>query len=183
MIRLKEKYNKQVIKALQEKFGFSNVNQAPKIIKAVINVGVGRNAKEQAFIDNAEKSLIKITGQRPVRTKAKKSISAFKIRQGMIVGLKVTLRHDRMFDFLEKLINVSFPRIRDFRGISEKMIDRTGNLTIGFKEHIAFPEIRVDEIENIHGLEICISTTAENREEGLELFRQLGFPFKKEDVK
>jgi len=183
MIRLKEKYNKQVIKALQEKFGFSNVNQAPKIIKAVINVGVGRNAKEQAFIDNAEKSLIKITGQRPVRTKAKKSISAFKIRQGMIVGLKVTLRHDRMFDFLEKLINVSFPRIRDFRGISEKMIDRTGNLTIGFKEHIAFPEIRVDEIENIHGLEICISTTAKNREEGLELFRQLGFPFKKEDVK
>jgi len=181
MIRLKEKYNKQVIKALQEKFGFTNVNQAPKIIKAVINVGVGRNAKEQAFIDNAEKSLIKITGQRPVRTKAKKSISAFKIRQGMVVGLKVTLRHDRMFDFLEKLINVSFPRIRDFRGISEKMIDRTGNLTIGFKEHIAFPEIRVDEIENIHGLEICISTTAKNREEGLELFRQLGFPFKKEN--
>jgi len=181
MMRLKEKYNKQVIKALQEKFGFSNVNQAPKIIKAVINVGVGRNAKEQAFIDNAEKSLIKITGQRPVRTKAKKSISTFKIRQGMIVGLKVTLRHDRMFDFLEKLINVSFPRIRDFRGISEKMIDRTGNLTIGFKEHIAFPEIRVDEIENVHGLEICISTTAKNRGEGLELFRQLGFPFKKEE--
>lgn len=181
MMRLKEKYNKQVIKALQEKFGFTNVNQVPKIIKTVVNVGVGRFAKEQAFIDNAEKSLIKITGQRPVRTKAKKSISAFKIRQGMVVGLKATLRHDRMFDFLEKLINVSFPRIRDFRGISEKMIDRTGNLTIGFKEHIAFPEIRVDEIDNVHGLEICISTTARNKEEGLELFKQLGFPFKKED--
>jgi len=183
MMRLKEKYNKQVIKALTEKFGFTNVNQVPKIIKTVINVGVGRNAKEQAFIDNAEKSLIKITGQRPVRTKAKKSISAFKIRQGMIVGLKVTLRQDRMFDFLEKLINVSFPRIRDFRGISDKMIDRTGNLTIGIKEHIAFPEIRVDEIDNVHGLEICISTTAKNRQEGLELFKQLGFPFKKDDNK
>ena len=182
-MRLKEKYNKQVIKALTEKFGFTNVNQVPKIIKTVINVGVGRNAKEQAFIDNAEKSLIKITGQRPVRTKAKKSISAFKIRQGMIVGLKVTLRQDRMFDFLEKLINVSFPRIRDFRGISDKMIDRTGNLTIGIKEHIAFPEIRVDEIDNVHGLEICISTTAKNRQEGLELFKQLGFPFKKDDNK
>lgn len=181
MMRLKEKYNKQVIKALKDKFGFKNVNQVPKIIKAVVNIGVGRNAKEQAFIDNAEKSLIKITGQRPIRTKAKKSISAFKIRQGMIVGLKVTLRHDRMFDFLEKLINVSFPRIRDFRGISEKIIDRTGNMTIGFKEHIAFPEIRADEVDNIHGLEICISTTAKNREEGLELFRQLGFPFKKEE--
>lgn len=181
MMRLKEKYNKEVIKALKDKFGFTNVNQVPKIIKAVINIGVGRYAKEQAFVDNAEKSLIKITGQRPVRTKAKKSISAFKIREGMIVGLKVTLRHDRMFDFLEKLINVSFPRIRDFRGISDKMIDRTGNLTIGIKEHIAFPEIRADEIDNVHGLEICISTTARNKEEGLELFRQLGFPFKKEN--
>jgi large subunit ribosomal protein L5 len=181
MIRLKEKYKKDVVKALKDKFGLKNINQVPKIIKTVINIGVGRNAKEQAFIDNADKSLVKITGQKPVRTKAKKSISAFKIRQGMVVGLKVTLRHDRMYDFLEKLINVSFPRIRDFRGISEKTIDRTGNLTIGFKEHIAFPEIRVDEVENIHGLEICISTTAKNREEGLELFRQLGFPFKKEN--
>ena len=164
MMRLKEKYNKQVIKGLQDKFGFKNVNQVPKILKVVLNIGVGRNAKEAAFIDNAEKSLLRIAGQKPVRTKAKKSISAFKIREGMIVGLKATLRKDRMYDFLEKLINVSFPRIRDFRGISDKQVDRLGNLTIGFKEHIAFPEIRADEIENIHGLEICISTTAKNRE-------------------
>lgn len=181
MIRLKEKYNKEVVKALKEKFGYKNVNQVPRLKQAVLNVGVGRNAKEQQFIDGVEKSLMKISGQKPVKNKAKKSISAFKIRQGMVVGLKVTLRGNRMYDFVEKLVHISFPRIRDFRGLSETMIDRTGNLTIGFRENIAFPEIRADEVENVHGLEICLTTSARSRTEGLELFRQLGFPFKKEE--
>jgi large subunit ribosomal protein L5 len=183
MIRLKEKYNKEVIKSLKEKFGYKNVNQVPKLLKAVINVGVGRNAKEQQFIDGVDKNLMRISGQKPVRTKAKKSISAFKIRQGMVVGLKVTLRGNRLYDFVEKLIHISFPRIRDFRGLSEQQVDRTGNLTIGFRENIAFPEIRADEIENMHGLEICLTTNAKTRTEGLELFRQLGFPFKKDEAK
>jgi large subunit ribosomal protein L5 len=182
MQRLKEKYNKEIIKALEIKFGFKNVNQVPKLLKATINIGVGRNAKEAAYIDNAEKSLVRISGQKPIRTKAKKSISAFKIREGMVVGLKSTLRGNRMYDFVEKLVHISFPRVRDFRGISDKQVDRQGNLTIGFKEHVNFPEIKGDEIENIHGLEICLTTSAKTREEGLELFKLLGFPFKKEEI-
>lgn len=182
MIRLKEKYQKETIKVLREKFGYKNIHQVPKLLKVVINIGVGRNAKEQSFIDAAEKSLERISGQKPVRAKAKKSISAFKIREGMVVGLKVTLRGSRMYDFVEKLINISFPRIRDFRGLNETMVDRTGHLTIGFREHIAFPEIKADEIENMHGLEVSLTTSARSRTEGLELFRQLGFPFKRENT-
>lgn len=180
MVKLQEKYKTEVVPALKAKFNFKNVMQIPKITHVVLNVGVGRQTKDQAFVDNVEQTLLKITGQKPVRTKAKKSIASFKVREGQIIGLKVTLRGQRMNDFLEKLLNVSFPRMRDFRGISDKMIDRTGNITIGFKDHTSFPEIRADDIDNVHGLEICISTTATNRETGLELFRLLGFPFKQD---
>jgi len=180
-MRLQEKYKKEIIPALQEKFGIKNVMETPKLAKVVLNVGVGRNSKEQAYIDNVVKSLTNVTGQQPVRTKAKKSISSFKVREGMIVGVKVTLRDQRMYDFVEKLVNISFPRIRDFRGISEKLIDKKGNMTIGFKEHISFPEIKAEDAENVHGMEVCINTTAENYDQGLELFKLLGFPFKKEE--
>lgn len=180
-MRLQEKYKKEILPALKDKFSLKNTMETPKLVKAVLNVGVGRNSKEQAYIDNVVKSLTNITGQQPVKTKAKKSISSFKVREGMIIGVKVTLRDQRMYDFIEKLINVSFPRIRDFRGISESLIDNKGNMTIGLKEHTAFPEIRVEDIDNVHGMEICINTTAKNREQGLELFKLLGFPFKKEE--
>lgn len=177
-MRLQEKYKKEIIPALKAKFNYQNIMSVPKVNKVVLNVGFGRQVKEKAYIESVEKGLTRIAGQKPIMTKAKKSISAFKIRQGMVIGCAVTLRGQRMWDFLDKLVNVSFPRIRDFRGISEKIIDRNGNLTVGFKEHTPFPEISSDEIENIFGLEICIATNATNREEGLELFKMLGFPFK-----
>lgn len=177
---LQEKYKKEVAPALQAKFEYKNVMQIPKITQVVLNVGVGRHTKDQAFIDNVVASLTRISGQKPVRTKARKSIAAFKLREGQVIGVKVSMRGKRMYDFLEKLVNVSFPRIRDFRGISDKHVDSKGNMTIGFKEHVAFPEIQADDIDNVHGLEICFSTTADNREAGVELFRLLGFPFKQE---
>lgn len=180
MKRLQIKYKEEVAPALREKFGYKNVMQTPKVLQVVLNVGVGRHHKDQAYIDNVVNSLTRITGQKPVRTKARKSISAFKIREGLVIGVKVSLRGQRMWDFVEKLVNVSFPRIRDFRGISDKHVDRQGNMTIGFKEHVNFPEIKADDIDNTHGLEICFSTTATNRAEGVELFRLLGFPFKQD---
>jgi large subunit ribosomal protein L5 len=174
---LREKYKKEIVPKLKEKFGYKNNLMAPKIKKVVLNVGVGRQAKEQAFVDTVFKNLQKISGQKPIFTKAKKAISAFKSREGMVIGVAVTLRGKRMYDFLNKLINSSFPRVRDFRGISDKQIDRNGNLTVGFKEHTAFPEIKNEEADTIHGLEVCIATSAKTRDEGLELFRLLGFPF------
>lgn len=179
-MRLKEKYNKNIIPELMKKHGYKNKMEVPKIERAVVNVGFGRHSKEKAYIDKVVQGLTQITGQKPVLTKAKKSISSFKIRQGMVIGASVTLRGTRMYDFVEKLINISFPRVRDFRGISEKAVDRNGNLTVGFKEHLAFPEIKADDVENIFGLEISLPSTAKTREEGLELFRLLGFPFKHE---
>lgn len=165
---------------MKKKFGYKNDFMAPKLDKVVVNVGFGRFSKDSAHIDNVKKNLASITGQRCVLTKAKKAISAFKIREGMIIGAKVTLRGARMYDFVGKLINVTLPRVRDFRGIAEKSIDKAGNLTVGFREHLAFPEISPDSIENIHGLEVIISTTAGKGEEGLELLKLLGFPFKHE---
>jgi len=165
---------------MKEKFGYTNILAVPRLSKVVINVGVGRSSKEKAFIDNVVSSLSRISGQKPVLTKAKKSISAFKIRQGMIVGVMVTLRNKRMDDFVQKLVQITFPRIRDFRGISQKQVDRQGNLTVGLREHLAFGEIKADEVDSIHGAEISISTTAKTRQEGLELFKLLGFPFKHE---
>ena len=178
-MNLKEYYKKEVVTKLKDQFGYKNNLAVPKLLKVVINVGFGRQNKEKAFIDNVANGLTRISGQKPVLTRAKKSISAFKIRQGMVIGACVTLRGQRMFDFIEKLVNISFPRIRDFRGISDKAIDNSGNLTVGFKEHLSFPEIKLDELENVFGLEISIATTAKTRDEGLALFTGLGFPFKK----
>ncbi|MCK4553988.1 50S ribosomal protein L5 [Candidatus Parcubacteria bacterium] len=179
MMRLQEKYRKKIISEMKKKFGYENDLAAPKLDKAVVNVGFGRHTKEKQYIDNVINSLTRITGQKPVLTKAKKSISAFKVREGSIIGAMVTLRGKRMYDFVEKLVHISFPRVRDFRGISEKSVDAQGNLSVGFREHLAFPEIKADEVDKIHGLEICIGTTAKNKKEGLELLKLLGFPFKK----
>ena len=180
-MNLKEKYKKEIVQKMKAKFNHANIMAVPRLTKVVINSGVGRNAKDKAFIDSVVSSLERISGQKPVLTKAKQSISAFKTRKGMVIGVAVTLRNKRMFDFVEKLVNITFPRIRDFRGISAKQVDGHGNLSVGFKEHIAFPEIKADEAQNIHGLGVCLSTTAKNYEEGLELFRLLGFPFKADD--
>ncbi len=179
-MHLKQKYQKEIVPKMIEKFGYKNLMAVPKLTKVVINAGVGRNAKDKNFIDNVVSSLERISGQKPVQTKAKQSISAFKTRKGMIIGVAVTLRGQRMYDFMEKLINITFPRIRDFRGIDPKQVDKLGNLAVGFKEHIAFPEIKADEVQNIHGLQVCMSTTAKTYEEGLELFKLMGFLFKTE---
>ncbi len=178
-MRMKEYYTKEIAPKLVEKFQYKNKIEAPKVNKVVINVGFGRFSKDKDYIKNVEQTLTRISGQKPVLTKARISVASFKVRQGMIIGAKVTLRGSKMYDFLDKLVNVTFPRVKDFRGISDHGVDRTGNLTIGFKENTAFPEVKVEELEKIHGLEICISSTAGNREEGLELFRLMGFPFQK----
>lgn len=178
-MRMKEQYTKEIAPKLIEKFQYKNKIEAPKVVKVVLNVGFGRFSKDKDYIKNVEQTLTRITGQRPVLTKARISVASFKVRQGMIIGAKVTLRGSKMYDFLEKLINVTFPRVRDFRGITNKGIDKTGNITIGFKENTAFPEVKAEELEKVHGLEICIATTAKTKEEGLELFQLLGFPFQK----
>ena len=175
---LKEQYEKKIRPKLKEKFGYRNDLSAPRLLKVAVNIGFGRIAKEKAQIERIENSLARITGQKPVLTKARKSISSFKVREGMVIGAKATLRGRRMYDFTEKLTKIVFARVRDFRGLDEKNVDRSGNLTVGLRDQLAFPEIRADEIENIHGLEISLATTAKTREEGLELFRLLGFPFK-----
>jgi large subunit ribosomal protein L5 len=177
-MNLKEIYQKKAVPELKKQFGYKNDLQVPKLEKAVLNVGLGKGIKDASFIENAESTLLRITGQKPLKTKAKKAISNFKIRQGMVIGLKVTLRGQRMWDFVEKLIKVTLPRVRDFRGLDLKALDKKGNLNIGIKEHLAFPEIKVDEIEKLHGLEIAIVTTAKTKEEGAALFVALGFPFK-----
>jgi large subunit ribosomal protein L5 len=178
-MKFQEQYKKQVVPGLKKKFDYKNIFEVPRIEKVVVNVGFGRHSKDKQFIEAVVDSLNRITGQKPLLNKAKKSISAFKIREGNIVGASVTLRGRRMYDFLEKLVRISFPRVRDFRGINTNGIDNKGNLTIGFKEHLSFPEIKADEVENIFGLEVSIPTSAKNKEEGLELFTLLGFPFKK----
>lgn len=174
----KEKFKKKIIPELKKQFGLKNDLEVPRIEKVVLNVGLGKSLKDANFLDNVESTLMRITGQKPIKTKAKKSISNFKIRKGMVIGLKVTLRGQRMYDFLEKLVNVVLPRVRDFRGLTAKAIDQGGNLNIGIKEHLAFPEIKADEIEKLHGLEIAVVTTAKSREEGRALLVAFGFPFK-----
>lgn len=178
-MRLQEQYKKRIIPELKKSFNYKNNLEAPRLVKVVINVGFGKHSKERAYIDAVVDAVTRISGQRPILTKAKKAISAFKVRQGMTIGASTTLRGQRMYDFVEKLVNASFPRVRDFRGISTKAIDRAGNLTVGFKEHLAFPEIKADEVENIFGLEVSLHSTAKTHEEGQELFKLLGFPFKK----
>jgi len=177
--RLKKQYKEKVAPALKEQFGYKNIMQVPKLKKVVLNVGYGRHLKDAGFIENVEKTLRAITGQSPIHNKAKKSISNFKIREGMKIGISVTLRDQKMYDFIDKLVSVTLPRVRDFRGVSRKSFDKTGNFTLGFKEHIAFPEVTGDSIEKIHGLEVVINTSAKTKEEGEALLEKLGFPFKK----
>jgi len=179
--RLKEKYQKEVVGALKEKFGFKNIMSVPKVVKVTLNVGINSKNTDSGLLEAVENNLKKITGQKPVRCKAKKAISAFKVKENMIVGVSVTLRGEKMYDFLDKLINVSLSRIRDFRGVDPKNIDKQGNISIPFKEHVVFPEIRSDEVERIHGLQVNITTTAGSKEVGEELLRGLGLPLQKKN--
>ncbi|MBI5733846.1 MAG: 50S ribosomal protein L5 [Candidatus Kerfeldbacteria bacterium] len=173
---LKDFYFKEVVPQLKKDLAIHNNLAVPRLVKAVVNVGLGRAWREPKLQEVALKTLERITGQKPVLNKARKSISNFKIRQGMVIGASVTLRGGRMYDFLQKLVQVALPRVRDFRGLSLKALDKQGNLSIGFKEHIVFPEIKSDEIEMLHGLEVAIVTTAVSREQGQRLFELLGFP-------
>ena len=176
--RLQEKYRKTVNPALQKAFGIKNIMAVPKIEKVVINTGVGRIAKEDKTIERIAKELAMITGQKMVLRKAKKSISGFKLREGVTVGVSVTLRGKRMYDFMDRLISIALPRSRDFRGIDAKNFDKLGNLNFGIKESSIFPEINYENVKDIFGLEVTVVTTAKNREQGIELLKQLGFPIK-----
>ncbi len=172
------KYKSTVAPALKDAFGYKNVMQVPRVEKVVVNVGYGRHTKDKQYIEQIEKTLTRITGQKPVHNKSRKAISNFKIREGQNIGISVTLRGRSMYEFLNKLINVTFPRVRDFRGINPKSFDPQGNYAIGFKEHIAFPEIGGEAVDNLHGLEVTVTTTASNKQEGLALLKGLGFPFR-----
>ncbi|MBI4272711.1 50S ribosomal protein L5 [Candidatus Uhrbacteria bacterium] len=183
MSHLHKKYQKEIAPALQKEFGLRNPLQVPRIIRVTVNVGVGKSLKDAEFVSVVEQTLTRITGQKPIRTRAKKSIASFKIRAGQVVGVAVTLRKKRMYDFLDKLLTFALPRVRDFRGLDAKCVDAQGNMTIGFRENLTFPEIRPDEIERVHGLEISITTTARSREKGLRLFKLFGLPFKEAVVK
>jgi large subunit ribosomal protein L5 len=178
MSDLKEYYEKTVVPGLIKKFGYKNIMQVPKVRKIVLNMGLGEAIHNIKLIDSATEELRNIAGQQPVVTRAKKSIAAFKVRAGMPIGCMVTLRHKRMYDFLSKLVNIALPRVRDFRGISGKAFDGRGNYSLGIKEQIIFPEIDYDKIDKIKGLNISIVTTARTNEEGKELLKSLGMPFR-----
>jgi large subunit ribosomal protein L5 len=175
---LRETYEKNIVPEMIKRFGYKNRMAVPRLKLVSVNVGMSTNLlKDPKITETVETTLTRITGQKPVKTLAKKSIASFKIRQGQHIGMKVSLRGARMWHFLEKLIHVTLPRVRDFRGISTKLVDKQGNLSMGFKEYIAFPEIRSDEIERLHGVQVTVSTTAKTKAEGLELFKLMGFPF------
>ena len=175
---LKEQYQKEVVQALTKKFGYKSIMQVPKLEKIVINIGLGDTRENPKALENAMKELAQITGQKPVVTKAKKSIAAFKIREGQDLGCKVTLRSDKMYDFAYKLFNVALPRVRDFRGVSRDSFDGRGNYSMGLKEQLIFPEIEYDKVDKIRGMDIIFVTTAKTDEEARELLRLLGMPFK-----
>jgi len=179
MSQVKSFYNEQVVPKLKEKFKYSNVHQIPKLEKIVLNMGLGEAIQNIKIMDSAVEELMHIAGQRPVITRARKSIAAFKLRAGMPIGCMVTLRRDRMYDFFSKLVNIALPRVRDFRGISPKAFDGAGNYSLGVKEHIIFPEIDYDKIDKIKGMNISIVTSAKNDDEGRELLRLMGMPFRK----
>ena len=179
MTRHKEKYNNDVRPSLVEKFEYSSVMQAPQVDKIVINMGVGDAVSNTKNLDKAVEELTKISGQKPVVTRAKKSIAGFRLREGMPIGAKVTLRGARMYDFLDKLVSVSLPRVRDFRGVSKNAFDGRGNYTLGIKEQLIFPEIDYDDVDKVRGMDIVIVTTADTDEEARELLGQLGMPFQK----
>ncbi|MFJ7973084.1 50S ribosomal protein L5 [Psychrobacillus sp. NPDC096426] len=179
MNRLKDKYLKEVSPALMSKFEYKSVMQVPKVDKIVINMGVGDAVSNTKALDAAVEELQIISGQKPVVTKAKKSIAGFRLREGMPIGAKVTLRGERMYDFLDKLIAISLPRVRDFRGVSKKAFDGRGNYTLGVKEQLIFPEIDYDKVSKVRGMDIVIVTTANSDEEARELLTQFGMPFQK----
>ncbi len=180
--RLKKLYHEVIVPEMMKKFGYKSVMQVPRLVKIVVNMGVGQATQDPKLLEMAMKELAKITGQQPVIRRARKSISNFKLRAGMAIGCKVTLRRERMYEFLDRLINAAIPRIRDFRGLSDKSFDGRGNYTLGIKEHIIFPEINVDEVERIFGMDITIVTTAKTDEEAYELLRLFGMPFVKREV-
>jgi len=179
MNRLKEKFEKEITPALMSKFNYTSVMQVPKLDKIVINMGVGDAVANSKALDNAVEELAAITGQKPIVTKAKKSIAGFRLREGMPIGAKVTLRGERMYEFIDKLVSVSLPRVRDFRGISKKSFDGRGNYTLGVKEQLIFPEIDYDKVSKVRGMDIVIVTTANTDEEARELLTGYGMPFQK----
>ena len=179
MNRLQEKYNKEVKANLMKKFNYSSPMQAPKLIKITINLGVGDAIANPKALDEAVQELTDITGQKPVITKAKKSIANFKLREGMAIGCKVDLRNEKMYDFFDKLVNISLPRVRDFRGVSNTAFDGRGNYTLGVKEQIIFPEIQYDKVNKVRGMDIVIVTSAKTDEEARALLTELGMPFAK----
>jgi large subunit ribosomal protein L5 len=178
MPRLKTKYNQEIKEALRKRFNYGNVMETPKLEKVVVNMGVGEAIQNPKSLDAAVSDLARITGQKPIITKAKRSIASFKLREGMSIGCKVTLRGNRMYEFVDKLLNATLPRVRDFRGVSPKSFDGRGNYTLGIKDQLIFPEIEYDKIDKLRGMDIVFVTSARSDEEGRELLRLLGMPFR-----
>lgn len=180
IIPTKDKYIKTVAAEMKKKFGYKNVMAVPRIKKVIVNVGIGKIVKENDKVEEVVNSITAITGQKPVKTKARKAISGFKVREGMEIGVKVTLRGKRMWQFIDRLVSATLPRTRDFQGINRKAVDQGGSLNMGIKEHMIFPEISPERVKHTFGLQVTISTDAKTQEEGLELFKLLGFPIKSE---
>lgn len=178
MPRLKAKYNQEIKEALRKRFNYKNVMETPKLEKVIINMGVGEAIQNPKALDAAVSDLARISGQKPIITKAKKSIASFKLRSGMSIGCKVTLRGNRMYEFVDKLLNATLPRVRDFRGVSPKSFDGRGNYTLGIRDQLIFPEIDYDKIDKLRGMDVVFVTTARSDEEGRELLRLLGMPFR-----
>lgn len=178
MARLGDKWRKESVATLTKRFGYSNFHQVPRLEKIVVNMGVGAAIQNSKLLDSAASDMAIITGQKPVITKAKHSISAFKVREGMAIGVKVTLRGERMYDFLDRLVSTALPRVRDFRGLSESGFDGRGNYSLGLKEQLLFPEIEYDKIDQVRGMDVTVVTTANTDEEGRELLTSLGLPFR-----
>ncbi len=179
MTRLKETYQNEIVDAMTKKFGYKNVMQVPKLAKIVVNMAIGEAKENSKILDNAMAELETITGQKAVPTKAKKSIANFKLREGMPIGCMVTLRGDKMYEFLDRLVNLALPRVRDFRGVNPNSFDGRGNYALGIKEQLIFPEIEYDKVDKVRGMDVVVVTTAETDEEARELLTQFGMPFKK----
>lgn len=180
MSRLKEMYKKEVVPGMMERYGYKNVMQVPRVEKVVLNMGVGEAAQNAKALEAAEADMVAISGQHPITTRSRKSISAFKLREGMPVGLKVTLRGERMYEFLDKLVNIVLPRIREFSGVSPDAMDGYGNYTLGVKEQSVFPEIEYDKLDKLRGFEICIATSARSNDEARHLLELMGMPFSRD---
>ena len=175
--RLRTKYDEEIAKAMIEKFGYKNVMEVPKVLKVVINMGVGEGTQDRKKVTTAVEEMALIAGQKPVVTKAKKSVAQFKLREGMAIGCKVTLRRERMYEFIDRLVTVAMPRIRDFRGLNPKSFDGRGNYAMGLKEQLIFTEISYDQIEKVRGMDVIVTTSAKTDDEARELLRMFGFPF------